>query len=85
VHALADERNAIVIPRPWDFMPKDVAAFLLSRGIPAGHPVEVWENLTSREAQWSGVLRDCTGDFTDMSIMLIRSLKPMPSQIEPAA
>ena len=24
-------------------------------------------------------------DFTDMSIMLIRSLRPMPSQIEPAA
>ena len=85
VHALADERNAIVIPRPWDFMPKDVAAFLLSQGIPAEHPVEVWENLTSRDAQWSGTLRDCTGDFTDMSIMLIRSLRPMPSQIEPAA
>ena len=85
VHVLADERNAIVIPRPWDFMPKDVAAFLLSQGVPAEHPVEVWENLTSREAYWAGPLRDCTGDFTDMSIMLIRSLRPMPSQIEPAA
>jgi precorrin-6y C5,15-methyltransferase (decarboxylating) CbiE subunit len=85
VHVLADERNAIVIPRPWDFMPKDVAAFLLSQGVPAEHPVEVWENLTSREAQWTGALGDCTGNFTDMSIMLIRSLRPMPSQIEPAA
>jgi precorrin-6B methylase 1 len=85
VHVLADERNAIVIPRPWDFMPKDVAAFLLSQGVPAEHPVEVWENLTSREAQWRGALGDCTSDFTDMSIMLIRSLRPMPSQIEPAA
>jgi cobalt-precorrin-7 (C5)-methyltransferase len=47
--------------------------------------VEVWENLTSREAQWTGALGGCTGDFTDMSIMLIRSLRPMPSQIEPAA
>ena len=84
VHALMDERNAIVIPRPWDFMPKDVAAFLLAQGIPGEHPVEVWENLTSREAQWSGALRDCTDDFTDMCIMLIRSLRPMPSQIEPA-
>jgi len=35
VHVLADERNAIVIPRPWYFMPKDVAAFLLSQGVPA--------------------------------------------------
>jgi cobalt-precorrin-7 (C5)-methyltransferase len=83
VHALADERNAIVIPRPWDFMPKDVAAFLLTQGVRSEHPVEVWENLTSREAQWSGNLRDCSRDFTDMSIMLIRTLRPMPSQIEP--
>jgi cobalt-precorrin-7 (C5)-methyltransferase len=85
LHVLADERNAIVIPRPWDFMPKEVAAFLLSQGVAAEHSVEVWENLTSREARWSGALKDCTGDFTDMSIMLIRSLRPMPSQIEPAA
>jgi cobalt-precorrin-7 (C5)-methyltransferase len=84
LHVLADERNAIVIPRPWDFMPKDVATFLLSRGVASEHPVEVWENLTSRDAQWTGVLRDCAADFTDMSIMLIRSLRPMPSQIEPA-
>jgi cobalt-precorrin-7 (C5)-methyltransferase len=85
LHVLADERNAIVIPRPWDFMPKDVAAFLLSHGATAEHPVEVWENLTSREAQWAGALKDCTRDFTDMSSMLIRTLRPLPSQIEPAA
>jgi len=84
VHVLADERNAIVIPRPWDFMPKDVAAFLLSHAVAGEHPVEVWENLTSRDAQWTGVLSECTRDFTDMSIMLIRSLHPVPSQIEPA-
>jgi cobalt-precorrin-7 (C5)-methyltransferase len=83
VNVLADERNAIVIPRPWDFMPKDVAAFLLARGAAAHHPVEVWENLTSREAQWSGSLHECTREFSDMSIVLIRSLRPMPSQIEP--
>jgi precorrin-6y C5,15-methyltransferase (decarboxylating) CbiE subunit len=83
VHVLADERNAIVIPRPWDFMPKDVAAYLLAQEVAAEHPVEVWENLTSREAQWQGTLEACTRDFTDMSIMLIRSLRPMPSQIEP--
>jgi cobalt-precorrin-7 (C5)-methyltransferase len=83
VHVLADERNAIVIPRPWDFMPKDVAAFLLAQGASPEHPVEVWENLTSRDAQWSGRLRDCTRDFSDMSIMLIRTLRTMPSQIEP--
>src|SRR6202162_163435 len=37
LHVLEDGRNAIVIPRPWDFMPKDIAAFLLSRGIAPAH------------------------------------------------
>ena len=84
VHALQDERNAIVIPRPWDFMPKDVATWLVAQGVPAEHPVEVWENLTSRDAQWTGVLgAACSQEFSDMSIMLIRTLRPMASQIEP--
>lgn len=84
VHVLRDGRNAIVIPRPWDLMPREVAAHLLSEGVPAGHPVEVWENLTTADAEWRGTLGECTGEFTDMSIMLIRTLAPMPSQIEPA-
>jgi len=83
VHALQDGRNAIVIPHPWDVMPKDIAAFLISRGIPGDHPTEVWERLTQAEAAWSGCLSECTGEFSDMSIMLIRARNPMPSQIEP--
>jgi len=82
VHVLQDGRNAIVIPRPWDFMPKDIAAFLLQRGIPATHPVEVWERLTQSEATWRGSLGECTADFSDMSILLIRTLRPMSSQLE---
>jgi precorrin-6B methylase 1 len=81
VHVLQDQRNAIVIPRPWDFMPRDIAAFLLEEGISGEHTVEVWENLTKAEATWSGRLDACTGEFTDMSILLIRALTPFPSQI----
>lgn len=79
VHVLEDGRNAIVIPCPWDFMPHDIAAFLLSRDIPSNHPVEVWERLTQKEAAWTGKLSECTGKFSDMSIMLIRALKPFPT------
>ena len=84
VHALQDDRNVIVIPRPWDFMPQTIAAFLLARGLAPGHPTEIWERLTQNEAAWSGTLADCRGDFTDMSIMLIRTLHPMASQLEQA-
>ena len=74
VHVLNDNRNAIVIPRPWDFMPAVVASFLLGKKVFPNHPTEVWEHLTSDEAVWKGRLGDCTEDFSDMSIMLIRAL-----------
>ncbi|CCD29819.1 Precorrin-6Y C5,15-methyltransferase (decarboxylating) [Candidatus Glomeribacter gigasporarum BEG34] len=74
VHVLDDQRNAIVTPRPWDFMPKDIACWLLAQGLSPDHPVEVWENLTRGEAHWRGALRDCTLEYSDMSIMLIRAL-----------
>lgn len=87
VHVLEDQRNAIVIPCPWDaarsFMPRHIAAYLLARGIPGEHPTEVWENLTGIEAEWRGSLAQCVEqEFTDMSIMLIRTREPMASQIE---
>jgi cobalt-precorrin-7 (C5)-methyltransferase len=82
VHALQDGRNAIVIPRPWDFMPKAIVDFLLSRGVAPAHPTEVWERLSQNEAAWSGTLGDCPADFSDMSIMLIRTLHPMKSQLD---
>lgn len=81
VNVLKDDRNAIVIPRPWDFMPKDIASFLVSHGVPADLPVEVWENLTRHEASWQGTLASCLDDFSDMCIMLIRCAVPFPSQI----
>lgn len=83
VHVLEDGRNAIVIPRPWDFMPADIARHLIDAGIPGEHPVEVWEQLTRAEANWRGTLAECTGTFSDMSILLIRSLAPFPSQLQP--
>ena len=87
LHVLQDQRNAIVIPCPWDaarsFMPRHIATYLLENGIPPEHPTEVWENLTRAEAEWHGLLADCADkEFSDMSIMLIRTLHPLSSQIE---
>ena len=87
VHVLQDARNAIVIPCPWDaarsFMPRHIAAYLLENKVSPEHPTEVWENLTRSEAEWHGTLAECVErEFSDMSIMLIRTLKAMPSQIE---
>lgn len=81
VQSLKAGRNAIVIPRPWDFMPNKIAAYLIDQGIDGATTVEVWESLTGREATWIGELSSCTAEFSDMSIMLIRSAQPMESQI----
>ncbi|MBB6098440.1 precorrin-6Y C5,15-methyltransferase (decarboxylating)/cobalt-precorrin-7 (C5)-methyltransferase [Deinobacterium chartae] len=83
--ALEGGRNVIAIPRPWDFMPRDMAAYLLAAGRPAHQTVEVWENLTGSEAGWSGSLSACAErDFSDLSIVLFRSLTPLPSGLEGA-
>ncbi len=87
VHVLQDQRNAIVIPCPWDaarsFMPRHIAAYLIENGIAPEQPTEVWENLTRAEAEWHGTLAECaTREVSDMSIMLIRTMQPMASQIE---
>jgi cobalt-precorrin-7 (C5)-methyltransferase len=73
VQVLRDNRNAIVIPRPWDLMPAAVARYLVEQGISPDHPTEVWEHLTKSEAAWKGALGECKADFSDMSIMLIRA------------
>jgi len=83
VHVLNDGRNAIVIPRPWDFMPDEICLFLVSQRISPEHRVEVWERLTIGEAAWSGSLGSCRAAFSEMSIMLIRALQPEVSQLEP--
>lgn len=78
IHVLEDGRNAIVIPHPWDFMPNRIAGYLIEAGIPSNLLVEVWENLTAEEATWRGELSECTAEFSDMSIMLVRAKEAFP-------
>lgn len=81
ITAARDGRNIIAIPHPWQFMPQEIAKFLLEAVLPTDHQVEVWENLTGIEAPWYGNLLELSQSdhtFSDMSIMLIRCLKPVP-------
>lgn len=70
-------RSAIVIPRPWDFMPQAIASFLIANGIPSNTDVSVYEHLTTEESEWRGPLEDLEKDahrtrFSEMSILVIR-------------
>jgi hypothetical protein len=63
-------------------MPHHVAAYLIENDVPAQQTVEVWEKLTQQEAAWVGQLDQVKDVFSDMSIMLIRTLTPFASGLE---
>lgn len=78
VRALTWGRSAIVIPRPWDFMPEAIAGFLIAQKIPPRTAVTVFERLTTEEAEWHGTLEDLRAGahgerFSDMSILVVRA------------
>jgi len=73
IEALKVGENIILLPRPWDFMPQDIAKFLIRKGISPKTGISVYENLTLKnEAVFKGSLEDLLGkDFSDLSIMII--------------
>jgi len=75
VHYLREgRRHIILLPRPWDLMPGDIAARLLEAGVPDQRPVRVYQRLTlDGEQEWSGTLKECaasTGEYSDLTIMV---------------
>ena len=74
IEALKKGKNIILLPRPWDFMPQDIAKFLIRKGIPPKTRISVYENLTlENEAVFNGSLEDLLEkDFSDLSIMIIK-------------
>jgi len=76
--AVRGGRAAIVIPRPWDFMPEAIAGFLIAQKIPPRTAVTVFERLTTEETEWHGTLEDLSAGvhrerFSDMSILVVRA------------
>jgi len=69
---IAEKKRAIIIPRPYDFMPKDIAKFLTDNGF-GDLPAVVIERATSAdERRTASFLRDLiASDFSDISIMVI--------------
>ena len=70
--ALRLGRGAIVLPRPREFMPADIARDLLERGVTEDRRVVVFESLSTNERSWEGTLATLTGSFSDLSILVIR-------------
>ena len=68
------KRNIILLPRPFDLMPPQIAADLIAGGASPDRAVTVYQRLTLEgEQSWSGTLTECAGiseEFSDLSIMV---------------
>ena len=69
--ALLLGRGAIVLPRPWDFMPKDIAQNLIQKGVNPDRNVSVYESLTGDEQNWEGTLGTLADEFSNLSVLVI--------------
>ncbi|MBV0900213.1 cobalt-precorrin-7 (C(5))-methyltransferase [Haloarcula salina] len=78
-----DDRHLLVLPRPFDLMPEDVAADLLDAGGDPDLPALVYERLThDDEARTATTLGDLAADaggdgredtrFSDLSVLVVR-------------
>ena len=69
------KRNIILLPRPFDLMPPQIAADLIEGGASPVRSVTVYQRLTLEgEKSWSGTLSECaaiTEEFSDLSIMVL--------------
>lgn len=79
----ADGGHLIILPRPYDWMPADVAERLASTGVGADRTALVFERLTLPDEAVTrttvGALADADRpDFSDLSILVIRAAEPTP-------
>lgn len=75
IEALRIGKDVILLPRPWNFMPQDIAKFLIGKGISPKIKIAVYENLTlENETEFRGALGELLKEgFSDLSIMIIES------------
>ncbi len=79
--ALAGERNLIILPLPWSFMPPQIAAMLLQGGIPGNQVIIVYQKLTlpgeSETRTTIQHLAEMKEEFSDLSIVVLPRPQPL--------
>jgi len=69
---IKENKNIILLPRPYDFMPEEIAKYLMGNGISPDIRVIIYENLTMDERERHKSLMEIEGDFSDLCIMVIK-------------
>jgi precorrin-6y C5,15-methyltransferase (decarboxylating) CbiE subunit len=88
--ALTGKRNLIILPLPWSFMPPQIGAMLLQRGIEGERPIIVYQKLTllgeSETRTTVQRLAESQDEFSDLSIVVLpRSLETSRTTDEKAS
>jgi precorrin-6y C5,15-methyltransferase (decarboxylating) CbiE subunit len=70
---IKESKDVIILPRPYDFMPEEIAAYLLKNGIDPDTRTIIYENLTRDEKEHHQSLHKVKGEFRDLCIMVIKA------------
>jgi precorrin-6y C5,15-methyltransferase (decarboxylating) CbiE subunit len=73
VQSIKDGKPVILLPRPYDLMPNEIASILISLGAPKNTPVRVYENLTlDNERETKATLESLPHkEYSSLTIMVI--------------
>jgi len=69
---IKEGKNIILFPRPYDFMPKEIAEYLMQNGVSPDTEVIIYENLTMNEKESLKSLKEIQGEFSDLCVMVIK-------------
>jgi cobalt-precorrin-7 (C5)-methyltransferase len=69
---IRENKDVILLPRPYDFMPEEIAKYLMGNGISPDIMVTIYENLTMDETEHHKSLNEIEGKFSDLCIMVIK-------------
>lgn len=67
-----ENKDIILLPRPYDFMPEEIARYLLENGINPNTRTIIYENLAMNEREHHQSLQEIEGEFSDFCIMIIK-------------
>jgi cobalt-precorrin-7 (C5)-methyltransferase len=73
LNGIKEGKNIILLPRPYDFMPKEIAEYLMQNKISPDTKVIIYENLTMQNEKESlKSLKEIQGEFSDLCVMVIK-------------
>lgn len=69
---IKEHKDIVLLPRPYDFMPPEIAQYLITNGINPEMRVIIYEDLTLNEKEHHQSLKEIKGEFSDLCVMVLK-------------